>query len=181
MHKRSPALGIPNDARRHFDPSSIKNFLNNMLSFVGITDDAFGDGISEIDQQDISIIFDLAPAETLTRSLDSLSNEWVMVERRASIASETPDLMMLSSFVQPNDGGDPITLTEDTPVRSVFGTGQWQRSFIPVTYENLNGRVFAVTNLSAYQATVTLTFKVVRLIKNRIEISVVPASDAVPA
>jgi hypothetical protein len=113
----------------------------------------------------------LSAGQTRTESLASKNGTWILLEKMATINYKptttfiTPiyDLVTVSSYFVSDVSNTNITLIEEQPVSLVFGTGQWQSSLLPETWQSVNNRVFSVRNLSSYDITVNLGFKLSRV------------------
>lgn len=177
MHKRTPALGVPNSPRRLWNPLYIDNHMLTVMVEAGL-ETKYND-FPQCDQWDVSLDFSLRPYETKTDSMKCKNGTWMQVERRASVTLielvdpersqviqiqkqfTTPGLLTVSSFIVASDGTNEI-LTEETPLPLIFGTGEWQSSLAPDRWNSVDNRIWSVTNLSPFTVTVSLSFHLVR-------------------
>ena len=169
MIKRSPSICNPNSPRAFWNPKNIPNIPLMVMRMAGFNSDN-GILFPEIDEYNINLKFQLDPGQTKTESISSKNGTWVLLEKMATILgpqSELPlnihDLLIVGSYVVSDVADTNITLIEEQPISLVFGTGEWQLGLFPETWSSINNRVFTVKNLSSYNVTVDLGFKLIRV------------------
>lgn len=164
MHKRSIAFGYPNSRKGYFNPQISPNIIEMMMILGGFKDGDF----PIIQQQNATLEYTLPAGRTETRALTSRNGSWMLIGKMATIKGSNgrlfalPDLINVSSSV-PNGDGESEIISEESPISLIFGTGEWQRSLFPVTWQAVNSRVYAVTNTSSFPVTVSLGFKLARM------------------
>lgn len=169
MIKRSPAFAIPNSPKAFWNPKNIPNVPMMLAKMAGFDLDTLT--FPEIESYNPVLIFALSPGQTITSALPSKDGTWILLEKMATIVTPPQqtmqpainDLVTVSSYFVSDISLTNVTLIEEQPVTLVFGTGEWQSSFLPETWSSVNNRVFSVKNLSSYFTTVSLGFKLSRV------------------
>jgi hypothetical protein len=169
MIKRSPAFAIPNSPKAFWNPKNIPNVQIMLAKMAGFDMETLT--FPEIESYNPVLTFPLAAGQTRTESLASKNGTWILLEKMATInpvpqATFIPafyDLITVSSYFVSDISNTNVTLIEEQPVSLVFGTGEWQSSFLPETWTSVNNRVFSVKNKSSYDVTVSLGFKLSRV------------------
>jgi len=166
MIKRSPSLGSPNGPRQFWNPMRIQNVPAILMNMAGY-DHETGD-MPEYESYNINLNFVLTAGQTLTKSITSRDGTWILLERMANVYVDVRELdlsglVSVSSEITAEDGVTQVTLIENQPVLLVFGTGEWQTSLFPDTWQVVDNRIFSIKNLSSYNAEVNLGFKLMRI------------------
>jgi hypothetical protein len=130
-----------------------------------------------IETFDKRLVFTLTPGDTQTNSFQSNAENWVCVDRSATlslnvggfnpIAFPTPDNIKVSSWFESNIDGTKVTVTEDGPINLLFGSGEWQNStMFAERSDSINNRIWSITNESEFNALIVLNFKFIRVARN---------------
>lgn len=169
MIKRSPAIFNPSGRNARWLPNTINNSANMIMTMAGID---LSKGITpDMESYDIDLEFDLAAGQTITNSITSRAGTWILLERRASVTGYpqstvmTPaynDMTRVSCYIV-DDNEANVILIEDQPISLVFGTGEWQASLFPETWNSVNNRVYSVKNTTGDRVVVNLGFKLIRV------------------
>ena len=166
MIKRSPAIANPNSAKAAWFPRNIPNIQVMLMKLAGL-DPEVSVLFPEMESYNINLRFTLNPGQTQTESIASKNGTWILLEKMATIKVSGPsnyeDYVTVSSSIYADKTGTTVSLIEEQPVLSIFGTGQWQSDIFPDVWTSVNNRIFSVKNLSPSPVIVDLGFKLARV------------------
>lgn len=173
MYKSLPSALPYAVLRGRYNPHYRNMFIRNIMKIAGY-DDLTG-YLPSIESFDKPLIFTLKAGETQTNSFQSNGENWVCVDRSATIILgdptnpipfSVPNNIKVSSWFSSADG-TKVTVIEDGPINLLFGSGEWQHSSIFVERSDaINNRIWSLTNESEFPALATLNFKFIRVCRS---------------